>query len=196
MIPGPAGLLEVLVSPGERDAWAIFCHPHPLYGGSMDDAVLEVARSRFAATGGGTVLFNFRGVGSSEGRHDGGDGEVDDVVAVAQWLDQTHSVGTLTLVGYSFGSSVAWRALATLEAADSALLIAPPIGSMAYPAIAKANAAVIAGSNDPFVDADALKRWLATQPGATHIAIAGADHFFRTSRNELAQAVDEAFSAR
>ena len=101
----------------------------------------------------------------------------------------------LTLVGYSFGSSVAWRALATIEAADSALLIAPPIGSMAYPANAKANAAVIAGTSNPFADADALQRWLATQPGATHIAIAGADHFFGTSRNALAQAIDEAFSA-
>ncbi len=142
------------------------------------------------------MLFNFRGVGLSEGHHDGGAGEVDDVVAVAQWLGQTHSVATLTLVGYSFGSSVAWRAFATIEAADSALLIAPPIGSMAYPPNAKANAAVIAGSSDPFVDADALTRWLATQPGATHIAIAGADHFFGTSRNALTEAFDEAFSAR
>ena len=125
----------------------------------------------------------------SQGRHDGGAGEVDDVVAVAQWLDQTHCVATLTLVGYSFGSSVACRALATIEAAGSALLIAPPIGSMAYPPNPKANAAVIAGTSDPFVDADALTRWLATQPGTTRIAIAGADHFFGTCRNALAEAV-------
>ena len=133
-IPGPAGLLEADCSPGKGDAWAILCHPHPLYGGSMDDAVIDVAQTRFQASGGGTVAFNFRGVGSSEGCHDGGTGEVDDVLAVADWLESNYTVDTLTLIGYSFGSSVAWRALPRLPRHPPAILVAPPFGSMGLPA--------------------------------------------------------------
>lgn len=193
-IPGPAGLLEADCSPGDGGAWAILCHPHPLYGGSMDDGVLDVAGTRFRAAGGGTVTFNFRGVGASEGRHDGGTGEVDDVVAVADWLESNYTVDALTLIGYSFGSSVAWRALPRLAERVPAILIAPPLGSMAYPPVPRAVGAVIAGDQDPFVDSDALEQWLASHPGMRHIAIAAADHFFAYERDALAAALDEAVS--
>ena len=194
-IPGPAGLLEANCSPGDRDVWAILCHPHPLYGGSMDDAVLDVARTRFRAVGGGTVAFNFRGVGSSEGRHDSGAGEVDDVVAVADWLESHHTVDALTLIGYSFGSSVAWRALPRIRRRVPAILIAPPFGGMAFPPCPGAAGTVIAGDQDPFVDTETLEQWLISQAGMRHIAIADADHFFASERNALAAALDEAISA-
>lgn len=157
----------------------------------MDDAVLEVAAARFAATGGGTVLFNFRGVGSSEGRHDGGAGEVDDVLAVAAWLARDHATAALTLIGYSFGSSVAWRALPKLDRGTHAVLIAPPFGAMAYPASPDAKGAVIVGDQDPLVDTEALARWLACHAGIRHIALAGADHFLATRGDDLAHALDE-----
>ena len=160
----------------------------------MDDAVLDIARTRFRAAGGGTVTFNFRGVGASEGRHDGGTGEVDDVVAVADWLESNYTVDALTLIGYSFGSSVAWRALPRLPRRTPAILIAPPFGSMAYPAIHDATGAVIVGDQDPFVDGEALEQWLASHPGMRHIAIAAADHFFTYERDALATAFDEAVS--
>ena len=194
-IPGPAGLLEANCSPGDGDAWAILCHPHPLYGGSMDDAVLDIARTRFRAAGGRTVTFNFRGVGSSEGRHDGGTGEVDDVVAVADWLESNYTVDALTLIGYSFGSSVAWRALPRLAGRVPAILIAPPFGGMAYPSVPGAAGTVIVGDQDPFVDGEALERWLASHAGIRHITIAAADHFLTYERDALATALDEAVSA-
>ena len=159
----------------------------------MDDAVLDVARTRFHAAGGGTVAFNFRGVGSSEGRHDGA-GEVDDVLAVADWLESRYTVDALTLIGYSFGSSVAWRALQRLPRPTPAILIAPPFGGMAYPRIDGAAGAVIVGDQDPFVDAEALGQWLASQDGMRHIPIADADHFLATAREALAAALDEAIS--
>ena len=195
MIPGTAGLLETRVVPGDRNAWAILCHPHPLYGGSMDDAVLDIARARFAAQGRGTVLFNFRGVGMSGGRHDGGAGEVDDVLDVARWLDENHAVDALALVGYSFGSSVAWRALPDLPGGTKAVLIAPPLGGMAYPPLPDAVGAVIVGDRDPFLDAGALDRWLAAQTGVGRIVIAGADHFFGQAADALAEALDEVIAA-
>ena len=160
----------------------------------MDDAVLDIAQTRFQASGGGTVAFNFRGVGASEGRHDGGTGEVDDVLAVADWLKSNYTVDTLTLIGYSFGSSVAWRALPRLPRRPPAILVAPPFGSMAYLPIPGAVGAVIAGDQDPFVDSEALEQWLASHPGMRHIAIAAADHFFAGERDALTAALDEAVS--
>lgn len=161
----------------------------------MDDAVLDVARTRFQATGGGTISFNFRGVGSSEGRHDGSTGEVDDVVAVADWLLTHYTVGALTLIGYSFGSSVAWRALESLPRHTPAILIAPPFGGMVYPYIDGAEGAVIVGDQDPFVDVEGLAQWLALHTRMRHIPMADADHFLATGREALASALDEAISA-
>lgn len=160
----------------------------------MDDAVLDVARTRFRAAGGGTVAFNFRGVGSSEGRYDGGTGEVDDVVAVTDWLQSNFTVDALTLIGYSFGSSVAWRTLPRLPRPAPAILVAPPFGGMAYPRIPGAGGSVIVGDQDPFVDAQALEQWLASHPGVQRIAVADADHFFTHERDALAAALDEAIS--
>lgn len=161
----------------------------------MDDAVLDVARRCSQAVGGGTVAFNFRGVGSSEGGHDGGAGEVDDLVAVADWLESHYTVDALTLIGYSFGSSVAWRALQRLPRRAPAILIAPPLGSMDYPRIDGAAGAVIVGDQDPFVDGEVLRQWLAGQAGVRHIAIPDADHFLGAAREALADALDEAISS-
>lgn len=159
----------------------------------MDDAVLDVADTRLKAAGGGTVAFNFRGVGSSEGHHDRGTGEVDDVVAVADWLESRYTVDALTLIGYSFGSSVAWRALQRLPRPTPAILIAPPFGGMAYPPIDGAAGAVIVGDH-PFVDREVLRSWLAGQPGMRHITIPDADHFLAHEHEALAAALDEAIS--
>ena len=160
----------------------------------MDDAVLDVARARFGAVGGGTVTFNFRGVGSSQGRHDGGTGEVDDVVAVADWLESNYTVDALTLIGYSFGSSVAWRVLPRLRRRTPAILIAPPFGAMAFPPIPSATGAVIVGDQDPFVDAEALEQWLGSHAGMRRIDIAEADHFLAAAPDALGVALDEAIS--
>ena len=160
----------------------------------MDDAVLDVARTRFEALGGGTVAFNFRGVGSSEGSHDGGPGEVDDVVAVAEWLASHYTVDTLTLIGYSFGSSVAWRTLPRLPRRIPAILIAPPFGAMAFPSVPGASGAVIVGDQDPFVDAEILEQWFASHAGMRRIDIADGDHFLAAARDALATALDEAVS--
>ena len=158
----------------------------------MDDAVVDIARSRFAATGGGTVLFNFRGVGASEGVHSGGAGEVDDLLAVANWLEANHTVERLTLVGYSFGSSVAWRAREKLGADTPVILIAPPVGNMDYPANPVATGAVIAGDEDQFIDAEALARWLGEHGDMRLVTLDGAGHFLAANADDLAGALDEA----
>lgn len=82
-VEGPAGQLEACFTQLSRAGDAgVICHPHPLYGGSMDDAIVCALETGMQNRGLSTVRFNFRGVGGSEGSHDRGVGEVDDVTAV------------------------------------------------------------------------------------------------------------------
>ena len=176
-IPGPAGELEAVLTESSNHAGrsAVLCHPHPQYGGSMHDAVLDTAERALLATGTHCLRFNFRGVGASAGSHDGGVGEVDDVAAVVTWLRAERPGDELILGGYSFGAAMAWHALDRIEEPARVLLIAPPVGMMDLPSRSLgAPVDVVTGDQDQFVDADVLAGW---QGVAVH-TIEGADHFF------------------
>src|SRR6187399_3614256 len=88
-IEGPAGQLEVIRSAAigeERHAVGIVCHPHPLHGGTMNNKVVTTLVKAFQNVGLNAVRFNFRGVGASAGEFDGGKGELEDLLAVIEWL--------------------------------------------------------------------------------------------------------------
>lgn len=188
-IPGPAGDIELHhVAHEHPRAIAVLSHPHPLYGGSMHDGVLDLAAEAMARSSMSTVRFNFRGVGASEGTHDKGEGEVDDLLAVAAWARAQAPDLPLWLLGYSFGALVTWRALAQAEP-QRAILIAPPVGMMDFsgnPPLATRVSAV-AGDQDDFVDAQAFKTWL----GDDAYVISGADHFFSGAPQALSDCLDE-----
>ena len=191
-ISGPAGALEARVEAGGSDRWAILCHPHPLYGGSMHDAVLDTVATVLAEQDIGRVRFNFRGVGASDGQYDGGRGEADDLVAVRDWLAAEHAPEELWVCGYSFGSNVVWRARTRIPEARRTLLIAPPVGAMEFTPPNDAEAAtvtVVAGDRDAFVDLDALRQW-SGERGEVRI-VAGADHFFAGRWDALAAVLRE-----
>ncbi len=162
----------------------------------MHDAVLDsldtVARRHAFAT----LRFNFRGVGASEGRFDGGDGEVDDALAAVGWLRAEHPGLPLWIAGYSFGASVAWRALGRAGDVEGALLVAPPIGRMAFgPLAAPPQLVVVAGDRDDFVNAADLDRWLQqAAPHAVRETITGADHFFSGAHARLGAAIERALA--
>lgn len=187
-ISGPAGALEARVEAGGSDRWAILCHPHPLYGGSMHDAVLDTVATVLAEQDIGRVRFNFRGVGASDGDHDEGRGEADDLVAVRDWLAAEHAPEELWLGGYSFGSNVVWRARARIPEARRIVLIAPPVAAMDFAAPDDALAAqvtIVAGTEDAFVDLAVLRQWSA---GRCEIrTVDGADHFFAGRWDALAE---------
>ena len=189
-IPGPAGALEARVEAGGGGRWAILCHPHPLYGGSMHDAVLDTVATVLAERDVGRVRFNFRGVGASDGQYDEGRGEADDLVAVRDWLAAEHAPGELWLGGYSFGSSVVWRAATRVPEARRIVLVAPPVGAMDFAAPDDALAAevtIVTGTADPFVDLDAVRQWAA---GRCEVrTVDGADHFFAGRWKALAEAL-------
>jgi len=154
---------------------AILCHPHPLYGGSMHDGVLDAAASVLRNQGVSVLRFNFRGVGLSDGQHAGGEGEADDLAAVAAWGLETCQPESIILVGYSFGAAVAWRAAHLLPKLARLVLIAPPAGMMSFTAPAPACPVhVVYGDGDEYINAAALAAWT----GVTRHQVDGANHFF------------------
>jgi alpha/beta superfamily hydrolase len=140
-LEGPAGTLEAeLHRPaGETAFRSIVSHPHPLYGGTMDNGVVMLAARALVAAGGETLRFNFRGVGGSDGLHDEGRGERLDLEAAIDALLAREPALPLLLAGYSFGAVMTLDHLTDTSRAGSgggprraidvagSLLIAPPV---------------------------------------------------------------------
>src|SRR5690349_5363363 len=110
-LEGPAGRLEALLNVGEENASyaAMVCHPHPLYGGTMHNKVVFNAMKALSGFGFPVLRFNFRGAGLSEGKHDEGHGEIDDVKAAIEWLHETFAL-PIIFAGFSFGAATGLRA--------------------------------------------------------------------------------------
>ena len=121
-LPGPAGRIEAALDPPEADVearplLAIVCHPLPTEGGTMHNKVVTMAARALRECGATTLRFNFRGAGQSEGRFDDGDGELDDLRAVAAWARERHPGKAIWLAGFSFGAYVSLRLAVELRAA-------------------------------------------------------------------------------
>ena len=216
-IAGPEGQLEAeLARPTQvGKIAALLCHPHPLYGGSMHDGVLQTAGDACLAENIATLKFNFRGVGASQGISGRGDfssslntdaklsPEVGDVVAAFKWLTQTEQFNEIWVIGYSFGANMLWQALPELAHATSAgqntppktLLIAPPNAAMTFSKqqglqedLIEERISIVAGANDDYLDISALTEHHAIK---TQV-IADADHFFSGQHQALGKAVTAA----
>jgi alpha/beta superfamily hydrolase len=123
-VQGQAGRIEVrLTLPTQALAQqvAVVCHPHPLFGGTMDNKVVTTVVRAFKEQGIVCVSFNFRGVGHSEGKHDNAQGEVDDLLAVIAWAKQQTQATQLYLAGFSFGSYVAAASVSRLASTHMSL---------------------------------------------------------------------------
>ncbi|MEZ5596249.1 MAG: alpha/beta fold hydrolase [Pseudomonadales bacterium] len=155
----------------------------------MNDAVLDAVSTALKGHDIGVLRFNFRGVGGSEGHHDGGTGESEDLAAVWAWLLANEGYSPTILGGYSFGASVAWATARKLPSLERVLLVAPPLGHMRFDGAPPACPVhLIYGDRDEFVDTAAARR----MNGVTHHLIAGADHFFSGRWVDLATAADTA----
>src|ERR1700733_5851602 len=110
-IAGPAGALEAIAEDpgGQGPSYGVICHPHPLYGGTMDNKVVTTVARALQETGIPTLRFNFRGVGASAGVFDQGAGETDDAETIAAWGAARWPDRTLVVAGFSFGGYVALR---------------------------------------------------------------------------------------
>jgi alpha/beta superfamily hydrolase len=167
---------------------AVITHPHPLYGGSMHNAVVETLARVYGQQGYTTLRFNFRGVGLSQGDYDGGRGEQEDVKAALDYLGERDK-SVLDLVGYSFG---AW--VNALSASDGGslhrlVLISPPVALLDFSAVQTLASLklIVSGGLDPFAPPAAIRAQLPRWNSEAHLeVIGGADHFYAGCTEELA----------
>jgi len=179
---GAAGAIEVLRDqPAEAPRGvAVIAHPHPLFGGTMDNKVVQTLARAFVQSGWTAVRFNFRGVGATEGLHDEGRGEAEDFLAV---VAGAAAEGPLALAGFSFGSFVACQALQSLWPAreiGKIVLIGTAAARFqvaALPPEAHERTLVVHGEQDDTVALSAVMDWARPQSLPVTV-VPGGGHFF------------------
>jgi hypothetical protein len=194
-LPGPAGPLQALIEtpvidgPGPQpvSAFAVVCHPHPLYGGSLDNKVVYTVARTLEQLGAPAIRFNFRGVGASAGSYDAGRGETADALAVIAYGRRRWPNAALWLAGFSFGGAVAVRAAG--EAGPQRLIaVAPGITTIAVTDAAPPACPwlIVHGDLDEVVPLEAVRAWADTlSPAPQMRVLPGASHFFHGRLNEL-----------
>jgi len=179
LIPGPAGAIETVIdAPDAAPAGiALVAHPHPLYGGTLDNKVAQILAKTLVELGYVAVRPNFRGVGQSEGAHDEGHGETDDLVAVVHAARTRFSLADapLVLAGFSFGSLVVSRVALRLKVERMVFVGTAVTRGRVEPV--PADTIVIHGEKDDVVPLDLVLRWAEPQQLPV-VVIPGADHFF------------------
>lgn len=190
-LTGPAGRLECLADvaePGsERAATIVLCHPHPLHGGTLRNKVVTIMERAMRELGLSTVRFNFRGAGDSEGEYDEGNGEVDDLLAVVDWVQRTRPDDDLWLGGFSFGAFVALKAAQNLPVRQL-ITIAPPVERSGFEELLPPNCPwlVVQGDEDDVVSADAVEKWAQGLDQSPDLVIMEeAGHFFHRRLMDL-----------
>lgn len=183
-IAGPAGTIEVLRDePGPEQpsrGTAVIAHPHPLFGGTMDNKVVQTLARAFVQSGWAAVRFNFRGVGSTEGQHDEGRGETDDMLAL---VAAEAAQGPLAIGGFSFGSFVATRAVEALwpsRPIDKIVLVGTAASRFqvaALPPEAHDRTLVVHGEQDETVPLASVMDWARPQSLPVTV-VPGGEHFF------------------
>jgi alpha/beta superfamily hydrolase len=196
-IAGPAGPLEARLefpdgAEGAPRVFGVACHPHPLFGGTMDNKVTHVIARAMMECGAPAFRFNFRGTGASAGKFDDGRGETDDLAAVVAQGRQRFPGAALWLGGFSFGAFVALRGAQALKP-RKLVAVAPPVarfdlGRVSYP---ECDWMLAQGDADEVVPPEAVLAWAAEQPATSegrrpelHV-LAGAGHFFHGKLHEL-----------
>jgi hypothetical protein len=183
-VRGPAGGIECAVDEpqGAARGVALVAHPHPLFGGTLDNKVVQTLARAFVALGYAAWRPNFRGVGKSEGAYDEGRGEVDDLAAVLAHLGAQRPV----LAGFSFGAAMQAKLAAKVQA-ERLVLVGIAVNHFEAPAV-PAGTLLIHGENDETVPLAAVRAWAKPQ-GLPVIVVPGADHFFHRKLPELRIAV-------
>jgi uncharacterized protein len=200
MIPGPAGQLQALIeTPRDAEgtpappvrAFAVVCHPHPLYGGTMDNKVVYTVARVFQQCAAPAIRFNYRGVGSSAGTYDEGRGESADTLAVIEYAAQRWPQAALWLGGFSFGGAVAVRAAGKSQP-QRLVLVAPAVTRIdvtgepppACPWL------VVQGEADDLVPSAEVLRWARSlQPPPAVTLLPDTGHFFHGRIGELRAAI-------
>lgn len=171
-------------SPAEPERFTVFCHPHPLHGGSMNAPLMIAVAGQLVESGHSVLRFNFRGTGASGGEHDYGRAEMEDISA-AFALAETKGL-PLSLTGWSFGAALALRWLAETDSTMPYVGIAPPPDDLPSE-LASGPKRVILGNRDQVIDTEALKTY--TVDHAIDLVITPGDHFFHGRGKRIGELV-------
>lgn len=189
---GAVRLEARLAYPSAPRAGVALCHPHPLYGGDMDNPVVVRAAEVCREAGLATLRFNFRGVGNSGGIHDRGEGEQEDVRGALVLLEKALGpAAPLGVIGHSFGAWVGSRVACAHDRVSAVAAIAPPLAfyDFGFLSACRPTLLLLAGSRDPYCPRAEFEALAAGLPGARWTIIDGADHFFFGKLYPLGQAV-------
>lgn len=174
-------------SPDRPRRITVFCHPHPLQGGSMNAPLMISVAGRLVERGHAVLRFNFRGTGSSSGSHDQGNGELEDVSAAVELArDRDLPLG---LAGWSFGAWAALRWLARSGDVMPYVGIAPKSRSLPEE-LPEGPKRIILGTREQVVDADALTRYAVSQ--SIDLVLTPGDHFFHGRGKRIGDLVGQA----
>ena len=203
-IHGPAGRLEALLNAGAAEPThaALVCHPHPLFGGTLHNKVVFHTMKALNSFGFPVLRFNFRGTGLSEGQHDQGNGEVDDVRAALDWLEAEFHLPTV-FAGFSFGSAIGLRAACPDQRVRAVIGLGTPVTPVAeateeprvYPLDFLRECTkpklFISGARDKFSPRPQLERLVTSLPEPKKLVlIEGGDHFFEGRLREMREAIE------
>jgi uncharacterized protein len=179
-VAGPAGRIECAVDrpEGASRGVALIAHPHPLYGGTLDNKVVQTLARAFLELGYETWRPNFRGVGETEGAHDEGRGELEDLKAIVEFVKIERPV----LAGFSFGAALQAQ-LAQQVAPERVVLVGVAVTRLKAPAV-PADTLVIHGENDDTVPLAAVLEWARPQELPV-VLVPDADHFFHRKLHVL-----------
>ena len=191
ILRGPAGKLECVADvpdpADERPATVVICHPHALHGGTMHNKVVTIIERSMRELGLRTIRFNFRGAGESEGEHDEGYGETDDLFAVTEWVRHTRPDDDLWLAGFSFGSYITLRAAQNLQLGQM-ITIAPPVDRYEFSNVQHPNCPwlVVQGDEDEVVVLEDVNCWIEDlDPKPDYQVMEQAGHFFHRRLMDL-----------
>jgi len=195
-LAGPAGRLEALLwtsAVSDPKFVAVVCHPHPLFGGTMHNKVVFQTAKALHQRGATVLRFNFRGVEHSEGVHDRGKGEQDDVRTAIDYLAAEFPGRPILVAGFSFGSSVGLRVGCGDARVARVIGLGLPVDNldMSFLPACEKPKLLIQGGNDQFGARASIEALFATLPEPKRLVIVeGAGHFFTGRLDEVAAAID------
>lgn len=201
-LAGPTGRLEAMhwtVGDADPPMAALVCHPHPLFGGTMHNKVVfQVARAMHDL-GLPVLRFNFRGAGLSEGMHDEGRGEHDDVRAALDWLAEKFPTKLIVLAGFSFGAVVGLDVGCEDERVSELVGLGIPVNRNDFVFLRECAKPrlFIHGSEDQYGHVDKVREFVASLPEPKRLVVVpGVDHFFTGKIQEIGRAVREWMTER
>ncbi|MGA8144765.1 MAG: alpha/beta fold hydrolase [Candidatus Acidiferrales bacterium] len=206
LLPGPTGRLEAMLwttASADPELVALVCHPHPLFGGTMHNKVVFQAAKTLHRRGIPVLRFNFRGTGQSEGEHDKGRGERDDVRAALDFLATEFPARPILLAGFSFGSWVGLAVGCKDERVSDLIGLGIPVNSidLSYLRECAKPKLFIQGGNDQFGSRDKVESLVGSLPEPKKLVVVeNADHFFTGKLEQMTAAIgawlDERFPQR